>query len=184
MAGYIKGITIEFSADVQKLNAGLKSTQTQVSRTQSELRKINTALKFNPGNTTLLKQKFDLLKKAVTDTKAKLNELERLQKQMDADGVDKNSEAYRELEREIIKTKDQLNNATRAEREFGSVGKQQVIAVGSAFKTAGGKIKAAGRSITTTVSMYGVAGVYAGAKLIDMSEKQAQAEQKLAEIYK
>lgn len=184
MAGYIKGVTIEFSADVQKLNNGLKSTQAQVNKTQSELRKINTALKFNPGNTTLLKQKFDVLKQAVADTEGKLEELERLQRQMDKEKVDQNSAAYRELEREILKTKQQLDTATRAEREFGSVGKQQILAVGTAFKTAGGKIKAAGRSITTTVSMYGVAGVYAGAKLIDMSEKQAQAEQKLAEIYK
>jgi len=34
------------------------------------------------------------------------------------------------------------------------------------------------------MSVYGVAGIYAGSRLIDLSEKQAQAEQKLTEIYK
>ena len=58
------------------------------------------------------------------------------------------------------------------------------MAVGAAFKSAGNKIKSAGRTITTTVSVYGIAGIYAGSKLIEMSEKQAQAEQKLTEIYK
>ena len=184
MAGYIKGITIEFSADVQKLNAGLKSTQGAINKTQSELKSINRALKFNPGNTTLLKQKFDLLKKSVEQTEDKLDKLRAIQKKMKADGVDKNSAAYRELEREIVKTESQLKQATNELKRFGSVGKQQALAVGNAFQTAGGKIKSAGRTITTSVSVYGMAGIYAGSRLIEMSEKQAQAEQKLGEIYK
>jgi phage-related minor tail protein len=184
MAGYIRGITIEFSADVQKLNAGLKTAQGAINKTQSELKSINRALKFNPGNTTLLKQKFDLLKKSVEQTEEKLDKLRAMQKKMKADGVDKNSAAYRELEREIVKTENQLKQATNELKRFGSVGKQQALAVGNAFQTAGGKIKSAGRTITTSVSVYGMAGIYAGSRLIEMSEKQAQAEQKLGEIYK
>lgn len=184
MAGYIKGITIEFGADVSNLNAGLKKAQGTINKTQAELKQINQALKFNPRNTTLLKQKFDLLKLSVTQTEDKLKQLKAMQKQMDAAGVDKTSAQYRQLEREIVKTEDQLKQAQNALRQFGSVGKQQALAVGQAFKTAGSKIKAAGRTITTSVSVYGMAGIYAGSKLIEMSEKQAQAEQKLAEIYK
>lgn len=184
MAGYIKGVTIEFSANVQKLNEGLKKTQATVNKTQAELKAINRALKFNPTSTTLLKQKMDMLRQSVINAEGKLEQLEALQRQMRKDKVDENSAAFRELEREIIKTKNELNQAMEAERQFGSIGKQQVLAVGEAFKTAGGKIKSAGRTITTSVSMYGVAGIYAGKKLIDMSQAQAQAEQKLTEIYK
>ena len=184
MAGFIKGITIEFGADVSKLNAGLKKAQGTLNKTQAELRQINQALKFNPGNTTLLKQKFDLLKLSVSQTEDKLKQLRAMQAKMDAAGVDKTSAQYRQLEREIVKTESQLKQAQAELRAFGSVGKQQVLAVGTAFQTAGSKIKAAGRTITTTVSVWGVAGIYAGKKLIEMSEKQAQAEQKLTEIYK
>ena len=184
MAGYIKGITIEFGADVSKLNAGLKKAQGTINKTQAELKQINQALKFNPRNTTLLKQKFDLLKLSVTQTEDKLKQLRAMQAKMDAAGVDKTSAQYRQLEREIVKTESQLKQAQNALRQFGSVGKQQALAVGAAFKTAGSKIKSAGRTITTSVSVYGMAGIYAGSKLIEMSEKQAQAEQKLAEIYK
>lgn len=183
-AGYIKGITIEFGADTSKLNSALKKTQGTLNKTQAELRQINRSLKFNPGNATLLKQKFDLLKQSVNQTEEKLKQLRAMQKSMTAAGIDKNSAQYRELQREIIKTENNLKQAEGELKRFGSVGKQQAIAVGNAFKNAGGKIKAAGRSITTSVSVYGVAGIYAGSRLIEMSNKQAQAEQKLAEIYK
>lgn len=184
MAGYIKGITIEFGADVSKLNTGLKKAQGTINKTQAELKQINQALKFNPRNTTLLKQKFDLLKLSVTQTEDKLKQLRAMQAKMDAAGVDKTSAQYRQLEREIVKCESQLKQAEAELKAFGSIGKQQVLAVGQAFQSAGAKIKSAGRTITTTVSVYGMAGIYAGSKLIEMSEKQAQAEQKLAEIYK
>lgn len=183
-SGTIKGITIEFSADTKALSSALKKANSELSKTQQELRSIDRALKFNPGNTTLLKQKFDLLQRAVKDAGAKLKELKNLQKQMDDAGVDKASAQYKQLEREIERTEQQLKQAENELRSFGSIGKQQALAVGNAFKTAGGKIKSAGRNITTSVSVYGLAGVYAGSKLIEMSEKQTQAEQKLQEIYK
>ena len=184
MAGLIKGITIEFGANTQKLNKALGGVQGQLNKTNSELKQIDRALKFNPGSTTLLKQKFELLSKSVQQTEDKLKQLRTMQSNMDANGVDKNSAQYRQLQREIIKTEDQLKQAKNQLRSFGSVGKQQVMAVGNSFKTAGSKITSVGRSITSTMSVFGTAGIYAGAKLIEMSEKQAQAEQKLTEIYK
>lgn len=184
MAGYIKGITIEFGADTTKLNSALKQTQGSLNKTQSELKQVNNALKFNPGNTTLLKQKFDLLQQSVSETRTKLKQLEDLQKQMDANDVDKTSAQYRQLEREIVKTKDQLKQAENQARQFGSVAKQQAIAAGNSFKTAGSKISSVGKTITTSFSVYGMAGIYAGSKLIELSQQQAQAEQKLAEVYR
>lgn len=184
MAGAIKGITIEFGANTTKLNKALGNVNGKLNKTQAELKQVNRSLKFNPGNTTLLNQKFKLLQQTVTQTQKKLQGLKTMQARMKAQGIDENSAQYRQLQREIIKTENQLKTAEAELRRFGSVGKQQALAVGNAFKAAGSKISAAGRSITTSVSVYGMAGIYAGSKLIEMSEKQAQAEQKLAEIYK
>lgn len=184
MAGYIKGVTIEFGANTEKLNKGLGKLQGRLNKTQAELKQIDRMLRFNPGNTTLLTQKMKLLSANVSQTEKKLNALRMMQQRMDKNKVDENSAAYRQLEREIVKTESQLKQAEAELRKFGSVGKQQALAVGNAFKTAGGKISSAGKSITTSVSVYGMAGIYAGAKLIEMSEKQTQAENKLAEIYK
>ena len=180
----IKGITIEFSADTSKLTSGLKKAQGTLSKTQAELKAVNRSLKFQPGNTVLLKQKFELLQRSVKETSVKLNEMRKLQNDMRAAGVKESEQQWKQLEREIVKTEDQLRQAEAELKAFGSVGKQQVLAVGNAFKNAGSKIQSVGRSITTTMSVYGVAGVYAGSRLIEMSNKQAQAEQKLIEIYK
>ena len=180
----IKGITIEFSADTSKLTSGLKKAQGTLSKTQAELKAVNRSLKFQPGNTVLLKQKFELLQRSVKETSVKLNEMRKLQNDMRAAGVKESEQQWKQLEREIVKTESQLKQAEAELKRFGSVGKQQVLAVGNAFKNAGGKIQSVGRSITTTMSVYGVAGVYAGSRLIEMSNKQAQAEQKLIEIYK
>lgn len=164
MAGYIKGITIEFGADTTKLNNALGKTQTALNKTQTELKQIDRALKFNPRNTTLLNQKFDLLKTSVTQSEKKLAELKNLQAQMTANNVDKNSAAYRELEREIIKTEDKLKDAQNELKKFGSVGKQQCIALGEEFKKVGSKISSAGQTMTMRVTTPLVAGFTASAK--------------------
>ena len=182
--GFIKGITIEFGANTTKLNKALANVNGKLNKTQAELKQVNRSLKFNPRNTTLLNQKLKLLEATVTQTQKKLQGLKAMQARLDAKGVDKNSETYRRLQREIIKTENQLKQAEGALKRFGTVGLQQALAVGNAFKTAGNKIKSAGRAITTSVSVYGMAGIYFGSRLIEMSQKQAQAELKLAEIYK
>ena len=184
MAGYIRGVTIEFSADTEKLNGALKKTQGTLNKTEAELKAVNRSLRFQPRNTVLLGQKFELLQQKVDQTKRKVNDLRKLQNDMRAAGVKESSTQWKQLEREIIKTEDQLKQAEAELRRFGTVGKQQTIAVGQAFQSAGAKIKSAGRTITTTFSVYGAAGIYAGARLIEMSEKQTQAEQKLTEIYR
>lgn len=163
-AGFIRGITIEFGADVTSLNEGLKKVQSTVNKTQSELKQIDRALKLNPRNTTLLKQKFDLLKQAVVQTDEKLKGLKNLQAQMKAKGVDENSAAYRELEREIVKTENQLKDAENELKRFGSVGKQQCIAVGEEFKKIGGKLSSVGQTMTMRVTTPLVAGFTASAK--------------------
>ncbi len=164
MAGNIKGIQIEFSADVTKLNSGLKDIQGTISKTQKELRQVDKALKFKPGNTTLLQQKFQLLKQNVEQTRQKLDQLKKVQAQMDAEGVDKNSAEYRQLQREIIKTEDQLKQAEGELKRFGSVGKQQALAVSRAFKNVGSKISSAGQTMTMRVTAPLVAGFTAASK--------------------
>ena len=184
MAGYIRGVTIEFSADTAKLNGALKKTQGTLNKTEAELKAVNRSLRFQPRNTVLLGQKFELLQQKVDQTKRKVNDLRKLQNDMRAAGVKESSTQWKQLEREIIKTEDQLKQAEAELRRFGTVGKQQTIAVGQAFQAMGTKIQTVGRTITTAISVWGIAGIYAGGKLIEMSEKQSQAEQKLAEIYK
>ena len=184
MAGNIKGITIEFRGETTKLDASLKKVNKETRSVDNELRKVNKSLKFNPGNADLLRQKQELLKKKIAETKDKLDVLKQAQKQMASDpSVDKNSAEYRELQREIIETESKLKHFEGELKRFGSVGKQQIMAVSNSMKSAGNKIKGVGRGITTSMSVWGMAGIYAGAKLIDSYEQQAEAELKLEKVY-
>ena len=184
MAGTIKGITIEFRGETTKLDASLKKVNKETRSVDNELRKVNKSLKFNPGNADLLRQKQELLKKKIAETKDKLDVLKQAQKQMASDpSVDKNSAEYRDLQREIIETESKLKHFEGELKRFGSVGKQQIMAVSNSMKSAGNKIKGVGRGITTSMSVWGMAGIYAGAKLIDSYEQQAEAELKLEKVY-
>ena len=149
MAEKIRGITIELSADTKGITNGLNKVNSELKSTQSQLKDVNKLLKLDPKNTELLQQKQKLLADAVKETKDKLKELEKIQAQMDAEGVDKNSAQYQALQREIIATEQDLKKAEAAYRSFGSVAKQQLQVVSQksaelAQKTRGLSTAAAG----------------------------------------
>ena len=74
-AGRIKGITIEIGGDTTKLEQSLKSVDSSLRKTQSSLKDVNKLLKLDPSNTELLTQKQGLLKKAVEETRGRLQML-------------------------------------------------------------------------------------------------------------
>ncbi len=76
MAGrHIKGITIEIDGKTTGLQNALKNITTQSNKVQTELRAIERALKFDPGNTVLLAQKQELLAKQIELTAQKLRDM-------------------------------------------------------------------------------------------------------------
>ena len=118
MADRIKGITIEIGGETTKLQAALKGVNSTINSTKSQLRDVEKLLKLDPTNTELLRQKQKLLGDQVKATSDKLEELKKAQAQMDASGVDKSSQEYMALQREIIATEQELKNAEKAASEF------------------------------------------------------------------
>ena len=92
--GNIKGITIQFNGDTTKLDKALRQINNETKNIDKELRAVDKALKFNPTNVELWRQKQQLLSEKIAETKNKLEVLKQAQAKMDADGVDKNSEEY------------------------------------------------------------------------------------------
>lgn len=129
MASRIEGIKIVISGETTKLSDSLRGVNSQISKTQSQLKDVNKLLKLDPTNTELLRQKQKLLGDAVKATKQKLDQLKEAQAQMDASGVDKNSAQYQALQREIAATEQALKKAKAEYRSFGSVAKQQLQVV-------------------------------------------------------
>ena len=81
MAGRIKGITVEIGGDTTGLEKALKSVNTTIRNTQSQLKDVNRLLKLDPSNTELLSQKQRALKEAIGATKEKLDSLKTAQEQ-------------------------------------------------------------------------------------------------------
>lgn len=191
MADKIRGITIELAGDTSKLTASLKGVNSSLTATQKQLKDVDKLLKLDPKNTELLKQKQELLAKSVGDTKKKLEELNKIQKQMDAQGIDKNSAQYQALQREIVSTEQNLQKLEQETKNFGSVGAQQVAAVGKSLQDLGGKIEGAGqklKGISTAAAGLEAAMVGIGMKAIstadDLNTMAAQTGLSTAEIQK
>lgn len=105
----IKGITIQLGLDATDLNKKLKDIDSSLKDTQTQLRDVNKLLKLDPGNTELLRQKQDLLGKAVGDSKKRLDELNNALKQMEsAPNADQTIDQQNALKREIIETQHSL----------------------------------------------------------------------------
>lgn len=112
MATKIRGVTIEIGGDTSKLQGALKDTNKEIKNTQSQLKDVERLLKLDPKNTELLRQKQELLGKAIGETKEKLDTLRDAEAQMKSAGVDQNSEQFMALKREIIATEGELKKLT------------------------------------------------------------------------
>ena len=144
MAGNIKGITIEFQGDTTKLDKALRQIKNSTKDIDAELKQVNKALKFNPTSVELWRQKQDLLRQKIKQTEDNLKQLKNIQAQMDAQGIDKQSEAYRRISREITESESKLKTFNTELRKIGQV---NLRAMSEQFKVMGDKLTSAGQAM-------------------------------------
>lgn len=113
MAGKIRGVTIQLSGDTTGLTKSLNDANKEIKNTQSQLKDVERLLKLDPKNTELLRQKQELLGKAIGETNTKLETLKKAEDTMKSQGVDQNSEQFMALQREIVATENDLKNLTK-----------------------------------------------------------------------
>lgn len=145
MAGKIKGITIEFRGDTTKLDKALGEINKNTRALDKELKAVEKALKFNPTNVELWRQKQELLTKKVSDTKEQLGLLKQAQAQLDAKGVEKNSTEYETLQRKIIEAESKVKTF---EGQLKKIGNVNLKATSEQFKQLGANLESAGRSMS------------------------------------
>lgn len=158
--GRIKGITIEIGGDTTKLVKALSAVDSAISKTQTNLRDINKALKFDPSNTELLKDKQVELANAIASTEEKLRtEKEALEQMKNSEGFDANSEAARNLKTQIDLDTVALKQLEQQARQSASVlGTQMQLAgqkiqeVGNKISAVGDRISGFGRTLTASVT--------------------------------
>lgn len=110
-ANRIKGITIEIDGNTTKLTDSLKDVDKSLKDTQSQLKDVDRLLKLDPSNIELLKQKHELLGKAVKDTKTRQEELKKaLEDSKNAGDTEENRHQQDLLQRELIETTQKLED--------------------------------------------------------------------------
>lgn len=137
----LKGITVEIGGDTTKLGDAILKARKSASNLSGELRGVESLLKLDPTNTVLLAQKQEILAESIAGAKDKLKMLiaaqESMSKQL-ADGKI-SPEQYRDFEREIESTRQQLTRL-----EAAASGTDDAVAdVGDAAKEAGEKAEKA-----------------------------------------
>ena len=146
----IKGITIEIDGNTTKLSESLKGVDKSLKNTQTQLKDVDRLLKLDPGNVELLTQKQDLLKKAISDTKTRQEELQKAMEAAKSSGDTKVAQEQQDaLQRELIETEKQLE----------SYEKQLTNSVGPALQSVSTK---AGEVAEKTRGLSTAAGVAAG----------------------
>ena len=111
MANRIKGITIEIEGNTTPLVESLKKVDSQLATTQADLKDVNKLLKLDPSNVDLLKQRQELLGKAVKGTEERQKELKKaLEEAKKAGNTDENRRQQDLLQRELIETEQKLKD--------------------------------------------------------------------------
>ena len=156
----VRGVTIEIGGDVSELSKALKGVNSDISKTQKELKDVEKLLKLDPSNTELLRQKHELLGKQVADTKTKLETLKKAEEELNKNGVDKHSDQYRALEREIVSTEHSLRELEAA-AAASNVTLTKVSQTFGKISDASGKVAQATKGISTAAggALAGIAGL-------------------------
>lgn len=176
MADKIKGITIEIDGDTTKLSKALKDLNSKLKQSQSNLKDIDKLLRFDPGNTTLLQQKYKYLGDEIEATKEKLKAL----KQAESQAVqalakgDITEQEFEDLQREIIETEQKLQGLTQRFDEFGSVSAQRVAAAGEKMKTVGSSVENTGKKMSVVSAGITAVGVASGKMAVDFEDAMAK----------
>ena len=191
MAVSYKGLVIKFGGDTTELQGALKKVQTASRETQSDLKDINKALKFDPGNTELLEQKVKTLNKAYDETKSKLDAYKQAlaqlesKKQSGAQLTADEERQYDSLKRAIMQCERQLESygeqiadtTKQADGSKTALGKMGQAIEDNAEKISkiGGKVSAAGTAISGGI--IGAAGALTG-----LADSQEEAIQQSAQL--
>ena len=150
MPNRIQGITVEIGGDTQGLSKALSGVNREIRTTQSQLKDVERLLKLDPGNTELLRQKYELLNDSIESTEEKLDSLREAEKQVQQqfERGEVSQDQYNGLQREIIATEQALgrlqNDARDTENRINGIDEKPIEQVEDAAEDAGDALRDAG----------------------------------------
>lgn len=180
----VRGITIELGADTTGLSKALKDVNTEIGKTQKELKDVDRLLKLDPKNTELLEQKQRLLGERIGETETKLEALKKAQSEM-TDEFKKTEEgqtAYDALQREIISCEQELEKLQKQAIESNAA-LVSISQAGDKLQKVGDSVARVGDSMTRNVTMPVVAAGTAITKVAGDFEQQMSKVSAIAQAY-
>lgn len=180
----IKGITVEIGGDTTGLDKALKGVNQEIRTTSSSLRDVERLLKMDPGNTELLRQKYELLNRQIDQTEDKLESLKNAEKsvqdQMKQGKV--SEDQYNALKREIIATeaslRDLRSRADATDKAIRGIDEKPIEDVEKAAEDAGEALDDAGKNASNFGDYLKANAVTEGAKALVSAVKDIAEETK------
>ena len=184
MPSRIQGITVEIGGDTAGLSKALSGVNKEIRSTQSQLKDVERLLKMDPGNTELLRQKYELLNDSIESTEEKLDALREAEKQVQAQFArgEATEAQYNGLQREIIATEQALNRlqgeAKDTQNRIDNIDEDPVEDVKKAADDAGDALQDAGKDASTFGDMLKAGAIVEGVSSIIDSMSQLSEETK------
>lgn len=184
MPSRIQGITVEIGGDTTGLAKALSGVNKEIRSTQSQLKDVERLLKMDPGNTELLRQKYELLNDSIGSTEEKLDALREAEKQVQAQFArgEATEAQYNGLQREIIATEQALNRlqgeAKDTQNRIDNIDEDPIEDVEKAADDAGDALENAGKDASTFGDMLKAGAIVEGVSSIIDSMSQLSEETK------
>lgn len=187
MAEKIKGITVEIGGDTANLQTALTQVNKHSKSLQTELYKVNKLLKLDPSNTELVGQKQQILAGLIADTKTKLDALNKAQEQVKEKlgAGEISEEAYRQYQRDVIKTEQELQKLQSQMDETKTATEQlgdKVKESGSDISKGSENIKEFGTNLDSLKSIAKTAGAAVTAAIAGMVTSAVAVTESTAEF--
>ena len=176
MSQRVYGLTVEIGGDTTRLKKALNNINATSKSLKTELNYVNKALKLDPGNIELTRQKQQILNDVIAATKDRLDAMKQAQEQAQQlmrEGTEVNQEEYRRLQREIVFAQNELQEY---QNELAHT-ENSLARIGDSISGVGGKITDMGNAlmpVTAVITGLGVAAVKTAADF-DSSMSQVQA---------
>lgn len=182
MANRVKGITIQIGGDTTGLSKALSGVNKEIKDTQTQLKDVERLLKMDPGNTELLRQKYDLLNKSIDSTEKKLDTLKQAEKQVQDQFKrgEISEDQYNSLKREIIATESSLrglkSEASKTDNAIKGIDEKPVEEVASAANKAENALEDAGKEASNFGDYLKAGAIVEGSKAIISEMKNISEE--------
>lgn len=155
------GFNVTIGADTNPFSQALKKLNAPIKEAQNEFKKLNEALKLDPTNTTLIKNKQSELATQILESQEKVKGLKTVLQQLN-DEEEKNGgltteqiRLRRSVESEIEIENKKIKNLTKEYNKFGSVAVQQIAGVGVVLQKVGKEIEEVGKKLKVVSAVAG-----------------------------